>query len=395
MPATAPHRSGLAAATALVLITPLAVSAQETTTPPHGLSVELATPQVGDFVSGRVEMRAEVTTTDGAEVLFVEFEVDGRVLFADAQAPYELVWNTPEVAAHTIVARAFGARGEVAEHVLHTEPPPRVGEMFRSRVEQVAVYVHVDGSAEVDPEGFQVLEGGVEQPISAIERSEDLPVAIGFMLDSSGSMVRQLGRAIDNAGSFIDGIMQQEQDKAFVMSFADLPAVLQQFTNDPDRLVTSLELIDSGRYTRLYDSIVAAAEQFDGHEGRRALVVLSDGRDSDSDARMDDAIAAAQRYDVAVYPVAVGLSTRYFRERWVLSRIAKETGGELFDLAGRDNPRRVYERIARDLREQFRITYTPLEPGGDGEWRPIEIRLADAERNKQRKLRTRAGYWAQ
>ncbi len=379
-----------------MLLVPVSALAQDSpTAPSEPLRVELISPRVGDFVSGRVEMRAEVATTQGAQVLFVEFEVDGRVLFADAQPPYELVWNTPEVAAHTIVVRAFGARGEVAEHVVKTEAPPDVTETFRSRVDQVEIFVHVDGTREVDPGGFRVLEGGIEQPISAIDHSEDLPVAIGFMLDSSGSMVRQLGRAIDTAGSFIDGIMQQEQDKAFVMSFADLPSVLQQFTNDPDRLVTSLELIDSGRYTRLYDSIVAAAHQFDGHEGRRALIVLSDGRDSDSDAKLAEAIAAAQRYDVAVYPVAVGLSSRYFRERRVLSRIAKETGGELLDLSGRDNPRRVYERIARDLREQFRITYTPLHPGGDGEWRPIEIHLADAERNKQRKLRTRAGYWAQ
>jgi Ca-activated chloride channel family protein len=147
----------------------------------------------------------------------------------------------------------------------------------------------------------------VQQPISAVDRSEDLPVAVGLMLDTSGSMIHQLGRAIDTADAFIGGIMQQEQDKAFVMSFADLPAVLQQFTNDRDRLVTSLNLINSGRYTRLYDSIVFASLQFQGHEGRRALIVLSDGADSDSEARLDDAIAAAQLRDVAIYPVAVGL----------------------------------------------------------------------------------------
>jgi VWFA-related protein len=362
--------------------------------PLRDFAVVLTAPAGGDVLSGRVELRAEVSADRPEEVLFVEFEVDGRVLFADSQAPYELVWNTRTAAAHRIVARAFGPAGTVVEHVVETAAPPYEGEVFRSRVDEVEIYVHVGAEIELAAGDFTVVEGGREQPIRGIERGVDLPVALGFMLDTSGSMVPQLERAIDTAGEFIDGLMHLDQDKAFVMSFADLPAVLQQFTNDTQMLVTSLDLIDRGRHTRLYDSIVVAARQFEGHEGQRALVMLSDGRDSDSDARLADAIAAAQRYDVAIYPVAVGLSGRYFAERMVLERLARETGGELFDLDVRDNPGRVYGRIASDLREQYRITYVPLNPVGDGEWRELEIRLTEPQRNKQRKLRTRPGYWA-
>ena len=377
------------------------VAAQQRQSPQRALRdfrVELTAPVQDDVLSGRIEMRARVHADRPADVLFVEFEVDGRVLFADADPPYELIWNTRDAAAHSIVARAYGPAGAVVEHAVETRPPSFVagvtGDVFRSRVDQVEIYVHVDGRDVLEPADFSVLEAGVTQPISAIDLSADLPVAVGFMLDSSGSMVGQLGYAIDTAGTFIDGIVQREQDKAFVMSFADLPSVLQQFTNDTDRLVTSLDLISRGKYTRLYDSIVAAARQFEGHEGRRALVMLSDGRDSDSTARLVEAIVAAQRHDVAIYPVAVGLSGRYFRERRVLQRLADETGGEVFHLSTRDDPSKVYEQIARDLREQYRITYTPLNPSGDGEWREVEIRLADPQRNRQRKLRTRPGYWA-
>lgn len=375
----------------------LPISAQQRQAPVRALRdfrVELTAPLSQEVLSGRVEMRAEVYADRPGEVLFVEFEVDGRVLFADAQAPYELIWNTREAVARSIVVRAFGPAGAVVEDTIQTQAPPLAGEIFRSRVDEVEIYVHVDGRDDLEAADFSVLEGGVAQPISAIDLSADLPVAVGFMLDSSGSMVQQLGYAIDTAGTFIDGIMRLEQDKAFVMSFADLPVVLQQFTNDTERLVTSLDLISRGRYTRLYDAIVTAARQFEGHEGRRALVMLSDGRDSHSDARLADAIVAAQRYDVAIYPVAVGLSGRYFRERRVLQRLADETGGEVFHLGTRDDPRRIYERIARDLREQYRITYTPLNPSGDGEWREIEIRLVDPQRNRQHKLRARPGYWA-
>jgi Ca-activated chloride channel family protein len=371
---------------------------QEPVRPLEEFAVRLVSPRPDEVVSGRVELRAEVAADRVGDVLFVEFEVDGRVLFADSTAPYELIWNPREPAAHVIVARAFGPAGTVVEHIVRTSVPPPVPDAgaFRSRADQVEVYVHVGADGrEFATADFALFENGVEQSLLAADHSADLPVALGFMLDSSGSMLRNLGYAIDTAGSFIDGIMARPDDKAFVMAFADWPAVLQQFTNDTGRLVTSLDLIDSGRYTRLYDSIVAAARQFDGHEGQRALVVLSDGRDSSSDYRLDDAIRTAQRLDVAIYPVAVGLSSRYFRERWVLQQLARDTGGDVFYLNSMDNPRRVYDRIARELREQYRLTYAPSEPAGDGEWRQIEVKLARRPGGNQRKLRARPGYWAQ
>lgn len=359
--------------------------------------VRLLSPAADGLLSSRVELVAEVEADRPDEVLFVEFEVDGRVLFADSTAPYELIWSPPRTAAHRIVARAFGPAGEVVEHVVETAAPPAsAGAAYRSRVDRVEIFVHLDRrQGELAADDFVVLENGEVQPIRAVEHSADLPVALGFMLDSSGSMLRNLGYAIDTAGSFIDGIMQRPDDKAFVMAFADWPAVLQQFTNDTDRLVTALDLIDSGRYTRLYDSVVTAARQFEGHEGQRALVVLSDGRDSSSAARLDEAIVAAQRHAVAIYPVAVGLSSRYFNERWVLNRLARETGGEVYHMGGLDNPRRIYAQIAENLRERYRITYAPLQPSGDGEWREVEVRLNDPTRSSQRKLRARPGYWAQ
>jgi len=240
-----------------------------------------------------------------------------------------------------------------------------------------------------------ILEDELPQRVVAVERVGELPLAVGFMVDASGSMVARLGVALDSAASFIDGMVQQPQDKAFVMAFADLPSMLQTFTNDVDRLVDSLELISNGRYTRLYDSLVAAVAQFRGHAGRRALVLLTDGHDARSDARLDDAIRAAQRADVAIYPVAVDLSNRYFHERWVLERLARSTGGRVSDLRRLDRPSRIYEGIAEDLRAQYRITYRPVRAGGSGEWRAIEVLLAEAERFRSTRIRARPGYFAE
>lgn len=363
------------------------------------LSVRIVEPRSGALVAGRVEIRAEVQAASPNDVLFVEFEVDGRLLFADARAPYELVWNTRDPRPHRIVARVFDAAGRTAEDAVRTEAQPADLETtFRSRAERVEIYARVAddlADARLGPDDFVVLENGEPQPIVAAERGQDLPLAVGFMVDCSGSMVERLGYALDTAVSFIDGLMTQGDDKAFVMSFADLPAVLQEFTNDTARLELALDLIGNGRYTRLYDSIAAATEQFAGHEGRRALVILTDGHDARSEARLEGAIQAAQRGDVAIYPVAVDVTPRFFYERWILESMARSTGGRVSYLRSLDDPRRVYEKISADLRTQYRITYQPREPGGGGEWRAIEVRLSAADGRDGARLRARPGYFAE
>lgn len=368
--------------------------------PAQELAVALRAPVDGEPVAGRIELRAEVEGRRVGEVLFVEFEVDGRILFADASSPYELIWYAGAPAAHEIVARAFLPDGSFFEDRARTQAPPRMaGTAFASRVDRVTVFARLEGRdaprRRLRPEDFVILEDDEPQPVMAVEPVEELPLAVGFMVDASGSMAARLGLALDSAANFIDGMVRLPQDKAFVMSFADLPSMLQSFTNDVDRLAGSLELISNGRYTKLFDSLVAAAAQFEGHAGRRALVLLTDGHDAGSDARLDDAIRAAQRADVAIYPVAVNLGSQYFHERWILERLARATGGRLSDLRRLDDPAPIYAGIASDLRAQYRISYRPVRPGGSGEWRAIEVRLADAGRQRSTRVRARPGYWAE
>ena len=368
--------------------------------PLRGFSVRLRSPRRGELLSGQVEIRADVTADRTDEVLFVEFEVDGKVLFADARPPYELAWRASGAARHRVVARAFGPTGEMVQHVVVTGAPRAIDSAaaFASRVDRVEIYARVEGGPGLEglrASDFVVLERGLEQPIVNVERTSNLPVAIGLMVDCSGSMVERLNVVLETAGSFIEGLVTSEHDKAFVMSFADLPSVLQEFTNDVDRLSTSLELISAGRYTKLYDAIVTASSEFSGHVGRRALVLLTDGQDADSIVHLDDAIRAAQRADVAVYPVAIDLTSQYFHERWVLEQLARRTGGRVSYMGSFDGPEDTYERIAEDLRAQYRITYEPRRRGGDGEWRAIEVQLANAAMMKKYRVRTRAGYFAE
>lgn len=383
----------------LIASSATAAPAPQRVLPLRDFAVRIVTPVDGEVVGGRVEIRAEVSADRPDEVLFVEFEIDGRLLFSDARPPYELIWKAGDVDSRRIVARAWGPTGQVVEDAVRTAGPPSTAAetAFRTRVEQVEVYVRVEGrgaDVSLDKADFRVYEDGAEQPVVAVERTLDLPLALGFMVDCSGSMMARLDVALETAGAFIAGLLTRGHDKAFVLAFADLPAVLQEFTNDVPRLEDALQLISRGKYTKLYDSVVAATSQFRGHEGRRALVLLTDGHDAGSDAALDDAVRAAQQSDVIIYPVAVDLSRRFFFEHWVLERLARSTGGRVFTLRSMDDPVRIYEAIAEDLRTQYRLTYEPDAPGGDGSWRPIEVRLASSADRPGTRVRARPGYFA-
>lgn len=369
--------------------------------PLEDFRVRIVSPVAGQTVSGRVSVAAEVIADRPTSVRGVDFIVDGRMLFSDVEPPYELLWNAGEPAVHRIEVQAWGPGRQMVHDALGTGAPGpggAAGVAYSARVERVEIHVRVEGPASdrvpASPEAFTVMEEGRPQPVMAVERVSELPVAVGMVVDHSGSMIERLRRAREAAGEFIDGLIEHPNDKAFLMAFADVPVLIQAFTNDIERLQESFSLIRQGRFTELYDAIAAAAGRFAGVDGRRAVVVLTDGADQGSELDLDQAIAAAQRADVAIYPVAVEVEPRFIREWWVMRRLALETGGLFFGLGRRDDPADVYEAIAEDLRSQYRITYAPVRPGGSGEWRAVVVELAEGLEEEDLEIRARPGYYA-
>jgi VWFA-related protein len=360
--------------------------------------IAITAPAAADEIAGRVQVRAEVATERPAGVAAVDFFIDGRLMFSDAEAPYELLWNSGRPAEHLIEVVAYGPGRQTATASLATGAAAPAGRAaFSARVERVELHALIETdealTGPLETTMFEVLENGVRQPVVAVERVADLPLAVGILVDHSGSMIERLDTALDAAAAFVEGLLTHPQDKAFVLGFADIPVVFQEFTNDTRRLAQAIDLIDGGRDTALYDAVVAAAARFEGSGGRRAVILLTDGADQGSEHRFREAVAAAQAADVALYPVAVELSPRFARERWVLGELAGETGGRLFSLGRRTDPAGIYEAIADDLRAQYRVSYAPLVPGGDGDWREVELRLADGILEEWR-VRSRPGYFA-
>ncbi len=363
-------------------------------------SVQLIAPASQSPVGGKVRIAASIEADRPEAVRSVDFFVDGRMLFSDSTPPYEMTWKAGPPARHLIEVFAYGpGRQETSDSLEVGSDGPAADPTinYSARVERVEVYVRIEGKngeePDVSADTLEVFEDGVSQPIIAVEKVADLSLAVGLLVDCSGSMVEVLDRAIEAGGTFIEGLITQDEDKAFVMGFADLPILMQGFTNDTERLEDALELLKSGNHTALYDSVKVAADHFRGIEGRRAVVLLTDGHDEGSESRLQASIEAAQRADIALYPVAVDLSTNYFRERWILNRMAEATGGQFWTISMRGDPSHVYEEIVEDLRAQYRITYEPLVQGGSGDWRAIEVRMKGHDA-KHLRVRARPGYFS-
>lgn len=363
-------------------------------------SVRLIAPEGHSPVSGKIRLAAAIEADRLEAVRSVDFYVDGRMLFSDSEPPYEMIWNAGPPERHLIEVFAYGpGRQETSDSLAvgsdADKSDPTIN--YSARVERVEVFVRIESKdgdePEVSADTVEIFEEGVSQPIVAVERVADLSLAVGLLVDCSGSMVEVLDRAIEASGTFIEGLITEDEDKAFVMSFADMPILMQGFTNDTGRLGDSLELLKGGNHTALYDSVAAAADHFSGIEGRRAVVLLTDGHDEGSERRLQASIEAAQRADIALYPVAVDLSNNYFRERWILNRMAEATGGQFWTINMRGDPSHIYEEIAEDLRAQYRITYEPLVQGGSGDWRTIEVRLKSQDARHLR-VRARPGYFS-
>lgn len=263
-----------------------------------------------------------------------------------------------------------------------------------------------------------VYEDNVAQKLKSFVAETDLPLTMGILLDTSGSQERLLPMEKEAASEFLDRVMRPK-DEAFAVNFDVNVDLLQDFTNNPRLLARALQkaqINDAGgngggipglgggpvpvsnpKGTLLYDAIyLAANEKLSQQTGRKALIILTDGEDEGSREKIGDAIAAAQRNNVAVYIILCADRQMY----WSMGqgyygyspakKIAQETGGRLIDV-GNNGPklRAAFEQIEDELRSQYLATYTPSNTRLDGTFRHISVNCGEGN-----KVQVRKGYFA-
>jgi Ca-activated chloride channel family protein len=250
----------------------------------------------------------------------------------------------------------------------------------------------VTGLAQKD---FRVYEDGREEKIK-IFHPEDTPATVGLIIDNSNSMLNKRKDVVTAATAFIGA--SHPQDEMFVVNFnrrawLALPPS-KAFTSDRAELRATLNETRAEGTTALYDALKLALDHLnESTRQRKALVVLSDGGDNASLAKLDDVLRQAQQSSATIYCIGIYDPMQKDRNPSVLKRIAKVTGGESFFPNTPDNLITTWPKIASAIRGQYTIGYISSNPARDGGYRRVRI-TATSNKGKMLDVRMRPGYVA-
>ena len=273
-------------------------------------------------------------------------------------------------------------------------------------------------------EDIRILEDGRSQEIFTFQQNIDLPLSTAILIDTSRSEERTLPDEKAAARAFLEAVMRPGKDEASIVSFTGDVTLEQGFTGNLERLRRAIDRVEfvppsgyigggvvvggtppiSGQNqalagsTAIWDAVWATSNELlsdAAEESRRAIILLTDGEDTISQVKMQDAIERAQKADALIYTIGIGDSYNFGVNEGALRKISEQTGGRAYFPHSERELREAFAQIQRDLREQYLIAYSPSNKAQDGTYRRIQIELINPELRKQNlKLTYRAGYFA-
>jgi Ca-activated chloride channel homolog len=282
------------------------------------------------------------------------------------------------ILAGALLAVSIGAGGSLA------------AQQFRSGVNLVEVYASVTDATgqpvrNLTRNDFEVLEGGEPQVLSTFTAG-DVPLSVAIAIDRSFSMQgARLATSRAAARAFLEEL--RASDEAMIVAVGSEVDILATLSRDRQQQVAVVDRLDAFGTTGLHDAIIRSIDAIQAATGRRALVLLSDGDDKYSEASATAALQRARESDVMVYPVAIGA-----RRPPLFAELAALTGGRSHHLRDGKGLADTLRAIARELREQYLLGYTPSRPivAGSNEWRAITVRV----KRPDVQVRARDGYVA-
>lgn len=247
-------------------------------------------------------------------------------------------------------------------------------------------------------DNFEVFEDKKAQKIIDFQAATELPLYIGILMDTSGSVKGKIKFEKEATLSFLQTVLKRRKDKALLVTFDSTIAMRQDFTDDLSLLTKAMGPVKASGNTALFDAVYQVCEQkmFNVPTPRKVLIIISDGSDTASERTLDDAIQIAQRNEVVVF----GISTKgagFFgieggniegEDDKELRRLCEETGGEIAFPGNYLDLERAFSNVNTKARRYYLVAYEPDDPDRPG-YRKIEVKLVG---RKDLKLRTRKGY---
>ena len=255
---------------------------------------------------------------------------------------------------------------------------------------------------------FVVLEDGIPQEVTFFtDEKTNPPVFVGVLMDTSPSAAGKLGFSKEAAMNFIHAVTRLRKDKAAFMTFDNEVNLRQDFTDKLDLLQKAVDNVKKpGSQTAMYDAVWQFSdEKLRNATGRRVIVIITDGDDTFSRAKIEDAIDIAQRTETTIFGISTkagflgsvpGVEAGTVKDKGdkLLTRLCEETGGQAFFTGDMLELERAFTEISKELRSQYIITYRPANQNYDGRERKIEVRFTDPSKAKKYNIRTKSSYRA-
>ena len=323
-------------------------------------------------------------------IFLLAIMVPGVALPSSAQATFLAAGNpVPSISGST----ASSGAGQPADTDSVLTIKKRVDEV---RVVFIATDKHGKFVRNLIENDFTILDDHKPpQSIANFQRQTGLPLNLGLLVDTSGSVRSRFSFEQEAATSFLQTTIRAKFDSAFVMGFNTQSQIAQDYTDNPSLLAAGVAKLHNGGGTALYSAIYQAckqklAKQEDDHPVRRAIVVVSDGEDNQSDVSESQAIEMAQRAEVIIYAISTDDSGLVLRGDRVLQELADATGGRAFFPFKMKDIKSSFSAIQDELRSQYEVSYHPADFAANGEYRPIQITAL----KKDLQVRARKGYYA-
>ncbi len=325
---------------------------------------------------GRVRIKVAVQSIAGGVAKKVELFLDEKKIGSWTSGPYEItVPYAQYTRANYLRATAFGEDGRESNDMRMLRGPSTTVESVRVDVVQLHVSAldkaghFVKGLARED---FTIREDGHPEPVSGFEIAENLPLNIGLVVDASGSMEKGMP-FVHEASAELFKTLMREKDHGFVIEFRDKPRFLQDLTSDSQALQKAAREVRAEGATALYDAMVLGLYQFRTLQGRKALIVVTDGDDNRSHVDYDVLLRYARSAGAPIYFIAVNIPLTDFKSRRITKEIAAESGGEVFSIGSASKMAEVTRRIEEELRSQYIVAYRSTSTKAPGEYRGVEV----------------------
>jgi len=244
-------------------------------------------------------------------------------------------------------------------------------------------------------EDFTVVEDNQKQEIRNFNRETNLPLTIALLIDTSQSVAPKLRFEQDAATSFFHNVLR-DRDRAMLVEFDSGVTLVQDFTNDANKMARQIASLRAAGGTALYDAVyLSCDEKLIRETGRKAIMILSDGEDQSSKLTFDQALEMALKAEATIFSISVnrggffGVGDTKNGDR-ILKQLADETGDRAFFPFKVEELDEAFRQISQELRSQYNIGYLSSNTKRDGTYRKVEVKIAE----KGLKLSYRKGYYA-